>query len=74
MLKNCIAEEKVIDYSHLTGTLEQQSTFIASYEKLLEVRDDLLSEASDSLSSLTGLYSGPLHSKAGPAGLKQRGA
>ena len=64
VLKNCIAGENVINYSHLTGTLEQQSSFIASYEKLLEVRDELLLEASDPVSSLPGLYSGPLHSKA----------
>ena len=64
VLKNCITEANVIDYTHLTGTLEQQASFITSYEKLLEARDELLSEASDPLSSLPGLYSGPLHSKA----------
>ena len=64
VLKNCITEANVIDYTHLTGTLEQQASFIASYEKLLEARDELLSEASDPLSSLPGLYSGPLQSKA----------
>ena len=64
VLQNCIVEDKDLIYTHLTGTLEQQSEFIASYEKLLEVRDELLSEASEPLSSLPGLYSGPLQSKA----------
>ena len=53
VLTNCIAGENVINFSHLTGTLEQQSSFIASYEKLLEVRDELLSEASDPKASKT---------------------
>ena len=64
VLHNCIVEDKALIYTHLTGTLEQQSEFIASYEKLLEVRDELLLEASEPLSSLPGLYSVPLQSKA----------
>ena len=64
MLKNCVREDLAIDYTHLTGTLEQQASFIASYDKLLEARDELLSEALDPVTSLPGLYSGPLHSAA----------
>ena len=64
VLQNCIAEDNALIYTHLTGTIEQQSHFIASYEKLLEARDELLSEGSDPISSLPGLYSGPLQSKA----------
>ena len=64
VLKNCVREDISIDYTHLTGTLEQQASFIASYEKLLEARDEPLSEAADPVTSLPGLYSGPLHSTA----------
>ena len=30
-LQNCIVEDKALLYSHFTGTIEQQSDFIASY-------------------------------------------
>ena len=45
VLHNCLSEEIVINYSHLTGNLNQQYDFISSYEKLLEIRDELLAEA-----------------------------
>ena len=65
VLQNCISEkEKNINYYHLKGTITQQYDFISLYEKLLEIRDELLAESSEPSSSLPGLYTGPMHSEA----------
>ena len=45
VLPNCLSEERVINYSDLTGNINQQHDFISSYKKLLEIRDELLAEA-----------------------------
>ena len=71
VLKNCVREDISIDYTHLTGTLEQQASFIASYEKLLEARDELLSEAEP---AYQGFILGPCTPWLGPTGLQLRRA
>ena len=52
---------------HINGTEEQQVHFIQTYEKYLELRDEL-QEDPDEGPSLPGLYSGPVRPQAGSSG------
>ena len=64
VLLNILPLEKHIEYNHMNGTEEQQVNFIQTYEKYLELRDEL-QEDPDEGPSLPGLYSGPVPPQAG---------
>ena len=59
--------EKHIEYNHINGTEEQQVNFIQTYEKYLELCDEL-QEDPDEGPSLPGLYSGPVRPQACSSG------
>ena len=48
-----------IDYSDLSGTVQQQLNFIVKYEDYLSLRDENLSNQPDFQTSLPGLHTGP---------------
>ena len=58
VLQHILPLKSHIVYEHIKGTLEQQTEFLKTYEKYLNIRDELL-EGSSIDSSLPGLYSGP---------------
>ena len=58
VLQHILPLKSHIVYEHIGGTLEQQTEFLKTYEKYLNIRDELL-EGSSIDSSLPGLYSGP---------------
>ena len=59
--------QKHIEYNHMNVTEEQQVDFIQSYEKYLEIRDELQEDPEEG-PSLPGLYSGPVRPQAGSSG------
>ena len=48
-----------IDYSDLSGTVQQQMNVIVKYEKYLSLRDKLLTNEPDFQTSLQGLHTWP---------------
>ena len=48
-----------IDYSDLSGTVQQQMNFIVKYEHFLSIRDELLSNKPDCQTRLPGPHTGP---------------
>ena len=67
VLLNILPLKKHIEYNHMNGTEEQQVDFIQSYEKYLELRDELQEDPEEG-PSLPGLYSGPVRPQAGSSG------
>ena len=55
---------KPIDYNQINGTEEQQTEFIKTYNRYLELQDELQEDPNKG-SSLPGLYSGPMRPQAG---------
>ena len=67
VLQSILPIKKHIEYNHIFGSVEQQSSYVKVYKLYLELRDELM-DSKDS-SSLPGLYSGPVRPQAARGGL-----